>query len=261
MQIKEIINTLEEFAPLALQEEYDNAGVQIQSVPDEKVSGVLLCLDVTEKVIDEAVYKHCNLIVSHHPLMFRPQKKITPDDYIGRCILSAIKNGITIYSAHTNLDNAEGGVNFRMAERLELNECRFLSPLRKELPGGSGLIGTLSQPMNRDRFLDFVKDTFKAKSLRYNDSSKTEITTVALCGGAGAFLLPNAINCGADVFITGEVGYHRFFGLENDILLVELGHYETEQYTIQLIHDILADKHPGLQIFETDCTTNPIMYK
>ena len=260
MRIREIQNTLEEFAPLALQEDFDNAGVQIQSVTDEKVSGVLLCLDVTEKVIAEAVEKGCNMIVSHHPLLFRPLKTVTGDDYVGRCVIAAIKHGVTIYSAHTNLDNAEGGVNFQMADRLGLTDCRFLLPVNGG-KGGSGLIGMLAQPMERGQFVEMVKIAFRAESARCNMAAKQTISKVALCGGAGAFMIGEAIRQGADAFITGEIGYHRFFGLEEEILLMELGHYETEQFTIQLLHKILQDKFPRLKVVETALSTNPIIYR
>lgn len=160
MQIKEIINTLEEFAPLALQEDFDNAGVQVQSVPDEKVSGILLCLDVTEEVIDEAVRKNCNMIVSHHPLLFHSQKKITTNDYVGRCICKAIRNGVTLYAAHTNLDNAKGGVNFMMAEKMGLQNVRFLVP-DVSGSGGSGIIGELPESMSKEKFVAEVRRIFR----------------------------------------------------------------------------------------------------
>lgn len=259
MQIREIIDTLEGFAPLALQEDFDNAGVQIQSVPDEKVSGILLCLDITEEVMEEAIRLDCNLIVSHHPLLFHAKKKITADDYIGRCICKAIKNGITLYSAHTNLDNAKGGVNFMMAEYLKLKNVQFL--LWNEChSGGSGIIGELPSVMSKENFLTFVKQTFQAGVARYNDCNISNIRTVALCGGAGSFLVQDAIKQKADAFITGEISYHHFFGYENDILMVELGHYETEQYTVQLLRRVITEKFSDVRIYETSIKTNPVNY-
>lgn len=259
MQIREIINTLEGFAPLALQEDYDNAGVQIQSVQDEGVSGVLLCLDVTEDAIDEAVRKGCNMIVSHHPLLFRGRKKITPDDYVGRCVIKSIRNGLCLYAAHTNLDNVRGGVNFRMASGIGLRDVDFLLP-NNGGTGGSGVIGTLPSPMRSDEFVRLVTRTFRAGVARFNDSVRETISTVALCGGAGSFLIPEAILHRADAFVTGEIGYHGFFGFENDILLVELGHFETEQFTVRLLHDILSASYPSLRIEEVEAVTNPIRY-
>ncbi len=259
MQIREIINTLEGFAPLTLQEEYDNAGVQIQSVPDEEVSGVLLCLDVTEDAIDEAIRKGCNMIVSHHPLLFRGKKKITTDDYIGRCVIKAIRNGICLYAAHTNLDNARGGVNYQMAAQIGLRDVEFLVSNR-EGTGGSGIIGRLPAPMKKDEFIEMVSREFRAGVARFNDSRKETVSVVALCGGAGSFLVYDAIRRNADAFITGEIGYHDFFGLEDDILLVELGHYETEQYTVKLLHGIFSSAFPELRIEEAETVTNPVRY-
>lgn len=259
MQIKEIIDTLEEFAPLALQEDYDNAGVQVQSVPDEKVSGILLCLDVTEEVIDEAVRKNCNMIVSHHPLLFHSQKKITTNDYVGRCICKAIRNGVTLYAAHTNLDNAKGGVNFMMAEKMGLQNVRFLVP-DVSGSGGSGIIGELPESMSKEKFVAEVRRIFRAGVARYNDCCRESVRTVALCGGAGSFLVSDAIARKADAFITGEISYHHFFGYENDILLVELGHFETEQYTVQLLRRIITDSCRDIPVYETECKTNPVNY-
>ena len=259
MKIREIIGALEQFAPLSLQDEYDNAGLQIGLTEDADASGALLCLDVTEDVIDEAVELGCNLIVAHHPLMFRPPRHIVGEDYVQRCIIRAIQKGIWIYSAHTNLDNAQGGVSWRMAEKLGLTEVRPLKPLPTG-EGGAGVIGMLPAPMEREDFIALVKEVFDADSVRYNSWTGERVQRVALCGGAGAFLADEAIRQQADVFLTGEIGYHRFFGYENDLQLMEIGHYESEQYTIGLLRDILAKACPTLPLHETTVETNPINY-
>lgn len=259
MKIREIIGALEQFAPLSLQDEYDNAGLQIGLTEDADASGALLCLDVTEDVIDEAVELDCNLIVAHHPLMFRPPRHIVGEDYVQRCIIRAIQKGIWIYSAHTNLDNAQGGVSWRMAEKLGLTEVRPLKPLPTG-EGGAGVIGMLPAPMEREDFIALVKEVFDADSVRYNSWTGERVQRVALCGGAGAFLAGEAIRQQADVFLTGEIGYHRFFGYENDLQLMEIGHYESEQYTIGLLRDILTKACPTLPLHETTVETNPINY-
>lgn len=257
MKIQEIADALERFAPLPLQEGYDNAGLQIGLTEGEEVSGVLLCLDVTEAVIAEAHDKGCNLIVSHHPLIFRPLRHVTIHSQVERCVVSALRNGIAIYSAHTNLDNAPGGVNFMMAERLELTEGRFLQP-NADGRGGSGLIGKLSRPLSPGEFLKKVRCTFSVDALLHNRVENKEISIVALCGGAGDFLIDKAVSEGADAFLTGEVGYHRYFGHEHDILIASLGHYQSEQYTIQLLLRILRAAFPTLKIVETSINTNPV---
>lgn len=258
MKIKEVAETLERFAPLPLQESYDNAGLQIGLTVDGNVSGVLLCLDVTEEVITEAELKGCNLIVSHHPLLFRPLRHITLQTQVERCAVMAIQKGISIYSAHTNLDNALGGVNHMIAQKIGLQQTRFLLPINGQ-EGGSGLIGSLPCPMTAQQFLQHIKQVFDTRCLKFNTNcSKPNISTVALCGGAGDFLLDKAIEQGADAFITGEMSYHRYFGHDDEVLIGVLGHYQSEQYTIQLLHHIIEQAHPDLRIIETSINTNPI---
>ena len=259
MKIREIIGALEHFAPLSLQDGYDNAGLQIGLTEDADASGALLCLDVTEEVIDEAVARGCNLVVSHHPLMFRPPKHITGEDYVQRCIICAIRNGVWIYSAHTNLDNAPGGVSVKMAEKLGLTHIRALHPLPQG-DGGAGIVGELAEPMEREDFLATVKEVFDIDALRYNSWSGERIRRVALCGGAGAFLIPEAVAAGADAFLTGEIGYHHFFGFDEEIQLVEMGHFESEQFTLEILRSIITQADPQLPVFDTSVKTNPINY-
>lgn len=258
MKIKEVAEALERFAPLPLQESYDNAGLQI-GLTDADASGVLLCLDVTEEIIEEAEREGCNLIITHHPLLFRGLKCIADRNLVERCVRRAILAGITIYAAHTNLDNAEGGVNFAIAERLGLQNVRFLQPLPSG-QGGSGVIGELPEAIEAQAFLQSVKQKFHVASLQHNTLPTRAIRTVALCGGSGDFLLGEAIKCGADAFLTGEMGYHQFFGYDNHILVAALGHYQSEQFTVQLMASILRNAHPDLRIVETKVNTNPIHY-
>ena len=258
MKIKEVAETLERFAPLPLQEGYDNAGLQI-GLTDADASGVLLCLDVTEEVIEEAAAKGCNMVVAHHPLLFRGVKRIADETLIERCIRTAILKDITIYAAHTNLDNAEGGVNFEIARRIGLEDVSFLQPLPNNT-GGSGIIGTLTTPEEPIAFLHRIKETFDIDCLQHNLPPSHSIQKVALCGGSGDFLVDTAIRQGADAFLTGEMGYHHFFGYDNKILIGALGHYQSEQFTVGLMADILRKAHPELKIVETSVNTNPIHY-
>ena len=261
MKIGNLVAALEHFAPLSLQDSFDNAGWQIGLTEDADASGALLCLDVTESVIDEAARKGCNLIVSHHPLLFHPLKKITGEDYVQRCVMKAIRMGIGLYAAHTNLDNAPGGVNAVIADRLGLSCCKPLLPNESHEGAGSGLIGELREPMSAAAFLQLVQDRFEVACVRHNAWQDGGVQRVALCGGAGAFLIPNALHAGADTFLTGEVGYHRFFGLTHQLLLIEIGHYESEQYTVGLLARLLREADPLLPIYMTETKTNPIEYK
>ena len=259
MKAKQVFDALEQYAPLPLQDSYDNAGLQIGLTAEQEVTGALLCLDVTEAVIDEAERMGCNLIVAHHPLLFRGLKSITGRSYVDRCVIKAIQKGIGIYAAHTNLDNAEGGVNYRIAEKLGLKNLTFLDA-KPGVTAGAGVVGELPMAEDEQSFLHRVKTLFGIQCIRHNQLCGREIRRVALCGGAGGFLLPNAIAQGADVFLTGEMSYHDYFGHEGDLLIAEMGHYESEQYTVDLLAEVLNSRFPELKIVKTSLNTNPINY-
>ena len=243
MKIKEVVGALERFAPLPLQEDYDNAGLQV-GLTEAEVSGALLCLDVTETIVDEAISSGCNLIVSHHPLIFRALKRLVDADEVQKTVAKAIRNNITIVSMHTNIDNAKGGVNFKIAEKLGLEEVAFLE--KKTL-------GDLE-------FVARLKDVFGVECAQCNSLINRKIKTVALCGGAGAFMLDEAIAKGADAFVTGEMHYHEFFGHENQIQIAVIGHFQSEQYTTEIFESIIKEACPGVITHVTKQNTNPIIY-
>lgn len=363
IKISEIVSVIESFAPLALQESYDNSGVQLGNIQDFTPCA-LVCIDVTEEVIDEAISLQSKLIISHHPLIFKGLKSITGKDYIEKCVIKAIQNNITIYTAHTNLDNAWGGVSFKMAEKLGLKNVRILSelpdhllklvtyipdshlekvreilfeagaghignydqcsyqsegygtfrageeadpfcgnkgelhseseirlevilpqhikgkvlkslieahpyeepafdliPLRNSFSrAGSGVIGELEEGMPELEFLQKVKDIFHIEGLKYSPLLNKSVRKVALCGGSGSFLIDKAISTQAEAFITSDIKYHDFFNHHNSILLVDAGHYESEQYTIELICEIIQKKIATFAVHFTKCKTNQINY-
>lgn len=363
MKISKILSALEQFAPLPLQDGYDNAGLQV-GLTEAEATGALLCLDVTEEIIDEAVAHGCNLIISHHPLLFKGIKSVTGSNMVERCLMKAIRHDIVLYASHTNLDNAPQGVSFMMATKIGLKAVRVLEPLGDSLlkfvtfvpashadivrnalfvagcgcignydacsyniegdgtfraqdgthpfcgtigelhhehevrietiipaykqqavidamksvhpyeepaydlyplkngwsQAGSGVVGELDVPESEEDFLYRIKDVFNVACVRHNRFSGRMIKKVALCGGAGAFLIPKAILAKADVFVTGEIKYHEFFGYENDILLSEIGHYESEQFTKELLYSKLSAWFPQLKIELTKINTNPINY-
>ena len=363
VKIKDIANALEMFAPLPLQEGYDNAGLQV-GLTEAEVAGVLLCLDVTEKVVDEAIASGCNLIVSHHPLIFSPLKKITGHNYVERCVIKALQNNIAIYSAHTNMDSARGGVNYRIAEILGLQNVRILVPkedsllklavyvplshadavrkalfeagcghignydscsynlngfgtfkaseecnpfcgeigkLHKEeevrietvMPAyikskvvasllsahpyeepafdiyplknswegaGLGVVGDLPCECDEVDFLNEVKKKFNAGCVQHTALTGKKIKRVALCGGSGASFTNAAISAGAQVYLTGEARYHEMFNYENKILLAVIGHYESEQFTMDIFKDIISRAYPEVEVKKTTIDTNPINY-
>ena len=261
MKIKDVISALERFAPLPLQEGWDNAGLQI-GLTETDVSGALLCLDVNEDIIDEAMTKGCNLVVSHHPLIFHGLKRISDADLVERSVMKAIKNDIAIVAMHTNLDNARGGVNFRIAHMLGLNGADFFSPVRTAdgVEGASGVMGTLQQPMEAKAFVDHVKSVFDVQCAQCNQLLSRPISKVAICGGAGDFLLVDAIKAGADAFITGEMHYHVYAGHEQEIQICVIGHYQSEQYTAHLMKEVIDRECPGIKTIVATTNTNPIVY-
>lgn len=262
---REVSQIIERCAPLSLQEEYDNCGLQVGdlSLP---VKRILLALDVTEETIYEAKQQGAEMIVSHHPLLFRGLKRISPQDYISRTVIAAIKNDITIYAAHTNLDNAPEGVNKKLADILGLTALSPLAPLPSSRTAGlpaemaqeasSGIIGELPQEMSEKDFITFVKERLHTPCIKFNHTERN-IRRVALCGGAGSSLIGCAISKGADAFLTGEIGYHLYFG-HPEILLLEAGHYETEQYTTQLLKEIITRELPQIECLISEKSKNPI---
>ena len=361
MTIREIIRVLESMAPPALQESYDNVGLLVGDAQTE-CSGVLVSLDVTEQVIEEAVEKGCNLIVSHHPILFQGIKKLTGAHYVERVLLKAIKQDVALYAIHTNLDNVLTGVSGRMADRLGLVDRRVLEPMEGLLfqlsvyvpethlltlesalyaagagnlgqysecgfvtdgvggfkPGadahphtgeigqrhvgpekklevvfqswqkqpvlramheahpyeeiayalqrldntvskiGSGVIGRLPAPVDERVFLQTIKEVFGLQVIRHTPLLHKPVNTVALCGGSGQFLTRRAMAAGADVFITADIKYHEFFEADGRILLTDIGHYESEQYTMDLLLEHLRLNFPTFALLKTSVDTNPV---
>ncbi len=362
VSIADITRCLETFANPMLQEHYDNAGL-ITGNPDTPVKAVLVCLDSTEAVIDEAISKGCNLIVAHHPIIFSGLKKINGKTYIERAIIKAIKHDIAIYAIHTNLDNVRNGVNKKIAEKLELTQTKVLDPkagLLKKLvtfvphaamdavsnalfaagaghvgnydecgfqtigsgtfrgndesnpvigekgkrhtepetrfetifpahlqqmviqalqnahpyeevayevysldnqwqDAGSGLIGKLKEPMDPMDFLAHLRKCMGIGMVKYTPLNK-QIATVAVCGGAGSFLLKKALASGADAYVSADFKYHEFFDAENRLLIADIGHYESEIFTTELIRDIILKKIPTFAVLLSETNTNPIKY-
>jgi len=349
MKIKKLTSFLETIAPPAYQESYDNAGLIVGN-PNAEITGVLICLDSTEDIVDEAIQKECNVIVAHHPIVFKGLKRFNGKNYVERVVMKAIKNDIAIYAIHTNLDNVyANGVNGKIAERLGLVKTQILQPksnlkklytfvpteysdqVRKALfkagagnipnfeqlsyatigagtinengiaqvklemafPSvkqnqvvnalheshpffdvpydivpienqnvevGSGLIGYLKEPMNEKDFLQKIKKQMRAGCVKYTKLRRKKISKVALCGGSGGFLLKQAIGQGADIFITADYKYHEFFDADGKIVIADIGHYESEQFTIELLYDIITEKFSTFAAYFTEVNTNPVNY-
>jgi dinuclear metal center YbgI/SA1388 family protein len=260
VKIKEVLCALEQFAPLPLQESWDNAGLQV-GLTETEVSGALLCLDVTEAIVDEAIQKGCNLVVSHHPLLFRGLKTISDLTDVQRTVRKAIQHDLCVISMHTNMDNALGGVNARIAQKLGLQDVVFLTEKRVDgIVAGSGVIGTLPSALAADDFVLAVKRTFGVECAMCNELLRRPVRRVAICGGAGDFLLDDALKAGADAFITGEMHYHQYFGYEQQIQLCVIGHYQSEQFTAEIFQEIIEQACPGVRTEIAATCTNPILY-
>ena len=261
MKIKEVIAALEQFAPLPLQEDYDNAGLQL-GLTEAEVSGALLCLDVTEETVAEAVEKGCNLVVSHHPLLFRGLKQIVDADSVQRTVKMAIKNDVTIVSMHTNLDNTVGGVNWKIAEKLGLETGRQGVQGVQGVQGEKcGLyVGTFAKPLSANDFMSLLKTRMEAQCVMTNELLKREIRKVAICGGAGSFMLDDAIAQGADAFVTGEMHYHEYFGHDQEIQIAVIGHYESEHFTNELFREIIERECKGVRCVMAESQKNPVRY-
>jgi dinuclear metal center YbgI/SA1388 family protein len=363
MQIKDITAYLESIAPLAYQESYDNSGL-IVGDKNAVVKRVLITLDCTEAVVDEAIKEKCQLIVAHHPIVFSGLKKLNGKIYVERVVIKAIKHDIAIYAIHTNYDNVLNGVNAMICEKLGIVDCKILAPkkgLLKKLytfipladyervrqavfdagagyignysetsfnttgqgtfrggaksnptigqkgkreqveegklevifpvniedrvvaallaahpyeevaydivsldnalqTVGSGMIGQLSKPMDELAFLKKVKKELKAGVIKHTPLLGRQVQTIAVCGGAGRFLLPDAISSKADIYITSDIKYHEFFDAEGQIVLADVGHYESEQFTRDLLFRHLSEKFPTFAFLLSKVLTNPVNY-
>jgi dinuclear metal center YbgI/SA1388 family protein len=363
MNVRDICHIIEQLSPLSYQESYDNSGLLVGS-PDSPVNGILLSIDVTPDVIDDALKQGANLIIAHHPVIFGGIKRLTGSNYTERTVIKAIKNGIAIYCAHTNLDSIWNGVSMQIAKRLELDNLKILSPATDQLVklttfvpnkkaeevrlamfkagagqigdydqcsynidgkgtfraasntnpyvgergelhiepeirievivlkpilseviqsminahpyeevaydiypllnsnprAGLGMVGNLKEPYVELDFLRKVKQIFKADCIRHTALLGKEIKKVAFCGGSGASLLTKAISAKADVFITADMKYHQFFDADGKILVADIGHFESEQFTVEIFYDYLTKKLPNFAIRKSKVKTNPINY-
>jgi len=363
MKLQEITDYLEDNFPLSLQESYDNSGLLVGNKSME-LKSALICLDSTEEVVDEAIRKGANLIISHHPIIFSGIKSLTGETYIERIVIRCIQNNIALYAIHTNLDNHKQGVNAEIAKRIGLTQCRILRPKKgvlcklvvylpkealepldkalfekgagrignysechfrtegigtfmpnemakpligkadkrsaiseyrveylvsysklqavlaaletshpyEEIPyeilpidnenqdEGAGMIGELDNAMSEKDFLQELKTIFNCGIIRHTQLLNKSVKRIALCGGSGSFLLKDALNAKVDVFITGDFKYHEFFDAENKLLIVDIGHFESEQFTTNLLAEKLKEKFTNFAIHLTEINTNPINY-
>lgn len=259
--IKDVIRVIEEAFPPRYQEDYDNTGLQVGSVL-RPCTGVLFCVDVTPEIIVEAEQKGYNLIISHHPLIFTPVKRIVTMSRVDFSLYKAIKNDVAIYSCHTSVDNAPmSGVSWKMAEMLGMSNLSALESKGEE-GTGSGVIGDLPEPMTHREFVDKVKSTFGSPVARCSayTPEREKLTRVALCGGAGGFLLPKAIELGAQAYIASDCKHNQFLDYAQSIFLVDIGHFESEECTKEIFYQIIREKIPNFALYYSELEKNPIIY-
>ena len=250
MLLREIINSIESVAPRSAQETWDNSGMQVGDT-ERDIQSVLLTTDVTESVVAEAMERGCQLIISHHPLLFHGLKQVCGQTPQARVVEMAIKNNIAIYSAHTNLDSVVGGINTRLAEKIGLTDIRVLDP-----ESGLGAIGQLPKAMRYSEFIGQIRAILECTYVRYTRYAKEQIQTVALCGGSGAEFIETAIEQGADVYLTADVKYHEFQDADGRIGLIDIDHWISERHAREIFADILAPL--GVKTYMSNNDKTPI---
>ena len=261
MKIRDIVSTIEEFAPLTLQESYDNSGLIVGRLDDE-VKGVLLAVDVTEEVLDEAEREGCDLVITHHPIIFSPLKRFNSATYVERCVERAIRKGIALYAAHTNLDSTPRGMSWQLGSMIGLDAMTVLEPRRDNAEAGFGVVGTLSRAEGVMAFMNRVKAIFDVGAVRYSDipSEDMMVRRVAICTGSGRSLIDAAMSAEADVYITADLRYNDFMCGENRMVLMDIGHFESEFCAIRIIYDVLSKKMCNFAVRKSVCSRNPVHY-
>ncbi len=258
LYLKDLITVIEDWAPPNSAEHFDNVGLIVGDV-NQKITKALITIDTLETVVDEAIEKKCNLIISFHPIIFNGLKKLTQKTYVERVVRKAIKYEICIYSIHTNLDNHLYGVNHMISKKLSIRDTKFLIP-KNESNSGSGMIGKLSTKINEQEFLGYVKEKMNTSFIKHSPLLNKKIHTVAVLGGSGSFAIEHALDKNADCLITADLKYHDYFKAENKILLLDIGHFESEQFTKELILNFLNKKIPKFACIISKSKTNPVNY-
>ncbi len=258
MRAVEIANIIEEFAPLALQASYDNAGFVVGQLTRE-VSGVLLAVDVTEEVIEEAKALGANMIITHHPIIFNPLKRLTSSTYVEKCVEAAIKNDIILYAAHTNLDSAPQGMSWRVGEILGLRNMKVLEATSSAAEVGFGVVGDV-EAQGMEEYIKYVGRSLGCKSLRHSAIASSECRRVAICTGSGGSLMGVAAAAKCDLYITADLKYNDFMTPSGGYTVVDVGHYESEYCAIDILFDILSKKIINFAVHKSLYTRNPINY-
>ncbi len=258
MKIKDITDAIERYAPLAIQEGYDNSGLLVGD-PHDEIASALVCVDITEAVMDEAEKLGAGLVLSHHPVIFGGLKRLTGSSYAEKVVARAIRSGIALYACHTNLDAAPGGLSHRMAEAIGLRDTRVLLP-SKEDGTGFGVEGRLEESEPTLEFLSRVAEIFSVKALRHSVPATPEVGKVAVCSGSGASLIDAAKAAGADVYIAADLKYNNFLDAAGLITVADIGHFESEYCAVDVLFDIITKNFPTCAVRKSLNGANPVNY-
>ena len=257
MKVRDVIKVIEDFAPLSIQEKWDNSGLCIGS-PDAEVTSVLIGLDCTPELVDEAVACGADMIVTHHPLIFSGLKKIAPEDQVGAAVIKAVSNGISVYAAHTSADKVIAGVSGAMAAKLGLVNVQILDEDGEGT--GLGVVGDLPELVTAAEAVALVKDRFALKAMRASRPVEGMISRVAMCGGSGGSLIGAAMASGAQLYLSGDISYHNFFTKEG-FMIMDIGHYESEIEIVDILFSLLRKNFPTFAVRITqNLYSNPIFY-
>lgn len=257
MKIKNIVAAIEEAAPLAWQEDYDNSGLLVGD-PEADISSALLCVDITEAVLQEAVETGAGMVIAHHPVIFHPLKRLTGSTYIERVVARAVREGIALYACHTNLDSAPHGMSYALGNILGLKNVSILSPS----PAGGHGMGITGEVEETETlgFLRHVKEILGLKVLRHSDITRPMVSRVALCTGAGGSMMEEARAAGAQLYISADFRYNAFLDADRDMVIADVGHFESEYCAIDILHDIIRKKMPTFALRRSARSVNPVNY-
>ena len=258
MTVGEITRALEAFAPLDIQESWDNSGLLIGS-PQDPVHGVLVGFDCTPELIEEAVEKGCDMVVTHHPLIFKGIRRINSGDPVGAAVMKAVQKGVAVYAAHTTADKVIGGVSGAMARRLDLKDVEFLEPGPEGF--GLGLVGNWAEPRTGKEALSFVRERFGLKVIRSSKPLESPISRVALLGGGGGGEIESALRAGAQLYITADISYHNFFTPEG-FMVMDIGHFESEVEIVDIFLAEIRKNFPTFASYKSAVLdrSNPVHY-
>tara|TARA_B100000963_G_scaffold351788_1_gene363951 strand:- start:3997 stop:4779 length:783 start_codon:yes stop_codon:yes gene_type:complete len=259
MLLSKIIRTLEEWCPTNDAEEFDNVGLLVGN-QESNIHKAIITLDITDKVINECISCYANLIISFHPLFIVDSKTGIIDERVNNYILKCLKNDINIYCIHTNLDNNKTGTSYQLGKIIKLKNQKILIKNQDNIHKGMGSIGFMNRPMNSYDFLNFLKEKFNLNYLRHSHLLNKKIKKVALVAGSGSFAIESAISEKADCLISSDFKYHDFFKPNNQILIIDIGHYESERHIKDTILNHLNKKIPKFACIIAKSKTNPVNY-